>query len=276
MYPHIPRLVISVAAAVVLAACTSAPTASSSTSAASSTMSASTSASTLFAHHWDLQQATDAKGARVPQFAALSQPMRLSFVQAPGTQGTRVVVSGLCNNMSAGVVLDGNQMRVSKAVSTMRACPDRQLMALEQLVGQQLGTVQQWKLATAAGAAPQLELRLADGSTWLLQGEPTDESRYGQAERVFLEVAPQRVACSHPLIPNYQCLQVRTVQYAENGTKKSVGEWGAFYGDIQGYQHQPGVRNVLRLNRYEPKNRPADASRYVYMLDMTVESETVK
>lgn len=270
MHPLIPRLVVCVAASVVLAACTSAPPATSSTSAAS------TSASTLFAHHWDLQQAVDAKGARLPQFAAASQPMRLSFVQAEGAQGARVVVSGLCNNMSAGVELDGDKMRVGKPMSTLRACPDRQLMALEQLVSQQLGTVQQWKRVAAADTQPRLELRLADGSTWLLQGQPTDQSLYGQPERVFLEVAPQRVACSHPLMPNHQCLQVRTVQYADNGTKRSVGEWGAFYSEIQGYKHEPGVRNVLRVNRYEPQNRPADASRYVYVLDMTVESEITK
>jgi hypothetical protein len=33
---------------------------------------------------------------------------------------------------------------------------------------------------------------------------------------------------------------------------------------------------VLRINRYTRSQPPADASRYVYVLDLVVESETVK
>jgi hypothetical protein len=32
---------------------------------------------------------------------------------------------------------------------------------------------------------------------------------------------------------------------------------------------------VLRINRYQRQQVPADASRYVYVLDMVVESESV-
>jgi Domain of unknown function (DUF4377) len=35
------------------------------------------------------------------------------------------------------------------------------------------------------------------------------------------------------------------------------------------------VRNVLRIDRYQRKQVPADASRYAYVLDMVVESETM-
>ena len=280
MHTFVPRLLAAAAAAVLLAACNSAPSATSPSSAshtAVSTMPASAAFSSLFAYHWDLERAVDAKGAPVPQFASAAQPapMRLSFLQGEGRNGARIVVSNLCNNMSAGFDVDGDKMRVGKSISTMRICADAQLMALENLVGQQLGTVQQWKLIPAgmANSPPRLELRLADGSTWLLRGTPTDQTLYGgQPERVFLEVAPQRVACNHPLMPNHRCLQVRTVQYADNGGKKSVGEWGPFYDEIQGYRHEAGVRNVLRVNRYTPQNRPADASRHVYVLDMVVES----
>lgn len=279
------RLVACAAAAVMLAACNSTPSSTTSSSArdtAASTMPASAASSRLSAYHWDLEQAVDAKGAKLPQFATAAQqaPVRLSFLQGEGANGARIIVSNLCNNMSAGFEVDGDKMRVGKSMSTMRVCADAQLMALENLVGRQLGSIQQWKLIpaeTRPDNLPRLELRLADGSTWLLQGQPTDETLYGgKPERVFLEVAPQRVACGHPLIPSYRCLQVRTVQYGDNGTKQSVGEWGAFYSEIKGYQHEAGVRNVLRVNRYEPKNRPADASRYVYVLDMTVESEIAK
>src|SRR3546814_10465128 len=78
--------------------------------------------------------------------------------------------------------------------------------------------------------------------------------------------------CSHPLIPNQQCLKVREIQYDAHGLKTGHGDWQAFYSDIQGYTHQPGVRNVLRIRRYERQPVPADASRYAYVLDMVVES----
>ena len=73
-----------------------------------------------------------------------------------------------------------------------------------------------------------------------------------------------------------QCLKVRSVQYDSRGLKTEVGPWQLFYTEIEGYRHEPGVRNVLRVQRYERKQVPADASRYVYVLDMVVESEIVK
>ncbi|MBP7647899.1 MAG: DUF4377 domain-containing protein, partial [Comamonas sp.] len=80
-----------------------------------------------------------------------------------------------------------------------------------------------------------------------------------------------------PLIPNAQCLQVRELKYNEQGLKQSTGTWENFYGTIEGYTHQAGVRNVLRIKRFtRPEPVPADASKYVYILDMTVESETVR
>ena len=45
---------------------------------------------------------------------------------------------------------------------------------------------------------------------------------------------------------------------------------------LDGYTHTPGVRNVLRIKRYQRTPVPADASAYLYVLDLVVESETVK
>ena len=58
-----------------------------------------------------------------------------------------------------------------------------------------------------------------------------------------------------------------------SGIKQRVDQWQLFYDEIENYQHQAGVRNVLRLKRYTRQQAPADASRYVYVLDMVVESE---
>ena len=114
--------------------------------------------------------------------------------------------------------------------------------------------------------------------TLVFKGAPTAATRFGgPAERVFLEVGPETKPCSHPLIPDKQCLQVREVRFDENGLRVGEpGEWQNFFDEIEGYTHQPGVRNVLRIDRYTRKDVPADASRYAYVLDMVVESEQVQ
>jgi len=68
---------------------------------------------------------------------------------------------------------------------------------------------------------------------------------------------------------------VRERRFDAHGLRiEPPGEWRAFYDRIDGYTHTPGVRNLLRIDRYQRKQVPADASRYVYVLDMVVESET--
>jgi hypothetical protein len=169
----------------------------------------------------------------------------------------------------------GNDIQLTQTMSTKRACADQALMQLEQRVGQLLPSMKRYQLT--AGATSRLQLIFADGSRWELAGQPTPQTQYGgPAERIFLEVAPERVACSHGVMKNAQCLRVREIRYADNGVKQSVGEWQMFYGEIQGWQHEKGMRNVLRINRYAVKTPPADASAYAYVLDMVVETERVK
>ena len=156
------------------------------------------------------------------------------------------------------------------------ACTDGALMALDQEVGKRLeGTL---KLAATQDDAARLTLTTATGDTLVFTGDPTAETRYGgPGERVFLEVAAETKPCSHPLIPDKQCLQVREIQYDDKGLK--VGTPGAFehfYDSIEGYTHEPGIRNVLRVDRYTVKNPPADASSSAYVLDMVVESANEK
>ena len=125
---------------------------------------------------------------------------------------------------------------------------------------------------------PQLVLTNAAGDRLVFHGTPTPATRFGgPAERVFLEVGPETRPCSHPLIPDKQCLQVREIKFDENGLRAGEpGEWQNFYEQIEGFTHQPGTRNVLRVDRYTLANPPADASANAYVLDMVVESETVK
>jgi hypothetical protein len=69
---------------------------------------------------------------------------------------------------------------------------------------------------------------------------------------------------------------VRELHYDAQGLR--VGEpglWQTLAQPIEGYEHHPGVRNVLRAKRYVVASPPADASSVAYVLDMVVESETV-
>jgi heat shock protein HslJ len=227
-------------------------------------------AAALGAYHWQLREALDARGTAQPGWTdAGAKPVQLRFAEG------RLAVARLCNGLSASYRLQGGQMEVGPVVGTMMACPDPALMALESRVGQQLPQVQGWAVQppAAAGAAPRLTLSFRDGTRWQLEGSPTDETRYGSAgERIFLEVGPERAACPHPLMRDYRCLQVRSITYNEQGLKTAIGPWENFYDEIQGYTHQPGVRNVLRIQRYKRTQVPADASAYAYVLDMVVET----
>ncbi|NYT63227.1 META and DUF4377 domain-containing protein [Alcaligenaceae bacterium] len=223
---------------------------------------ASVTPDTLTAYHWQLDQTP----------VATPKPVQLTFTDQ------RVMVSGLCNKLIAGYSINGAAMQIQQVAGTMRMCNDPGLMKYEQEVGAHLEKVKSWAIVgagiKAAAATPVLTLKFDDGSLWTLNGKPTNETKYGSVgETIFLEIQPQLVSCSHPLIANKQCMQVRTVDYDGSGIKRKLGEWQAFYDDIEGYKHIDGVRNILRVKRYTIANPPADASRYAYVLDMTVESE---
>ena len=233
-------------------------------------------AKSLAAYHWKLQQAfTPAGGEDQTWFLTPGSgkgPLELDFADQ------RVAVKNLCNVMSSGYSIEGQRINMQRAMSTLRACNDNQLMQLEQKVSRILPLAKQWAVQLGVGQeAPRLTLQFIDGTQWQLDGTPTSDTKYGSApERIFLEVAPQRVACSHGVAKDYQCLKVRELRYGDNGVKTFTGQWENFYSEIEGYKHEPGVRNVLRVNRYKRQNVPADASSYAYVLDMVVESAIEK
>jgi len=228
-------------------------------------------AALLPAHHWKLTAATDAQGQRIDAlFVRADAPLQLDFADG------RLAVSNTCNRMAGGFTLEGDTLTLSPMASTMMACPDPKLKALDAEVGKRLAGA--LTLVATAGDTPELVLANAGGDRLVFQGTPTPATRFGgPGERIFLEVGPETKPCSHPLVPDKQCLQVREVRFDENGIRiGEPGEWQNFYDGIEGYTHQPGVRNVLRIDRYTRKDVPADASRYAYVLDMVVESEQVK
>lgn len=231
---------------------------------------------TLSGYHWQLVRVSSPQGTELTNWKPSGLGVEDKYIQLDFTNEGMLSVKNLCNHMAGRYTLDGNRIMVGHLASTMLACNNRALMELEQRVGQRLPQLDSWQLSpTQDTAAPQLTLTFQDGGRWELQGRPTPATLYGsEGVREFLEVAPQRERCTG--VAPMQCLKVRKIQYNNQGLKTEVGPWELFYGEIEGYRHEPGTRNVLRVQRYERKNVPADASRYVYVLDMMVETEIVK
>ena len=258
---------IFLASVFALAACTTAP--GGTTADRTDTNAPSPSPIALDAYHWDLASATDRQGQPIAALQPIGDKrLRLDFADG------HVGVSGGCNRIGGNYRQLGATLQVGPLMQTEMACSDRRLMDLDAAIAQRLeGKLQ---AQTRAGDSPHLELVTGSGDRLDFSGTPTPQTRYGSAgTTMFFEVAPQRVPCSHPLIPNMQCLQVRERTYAENGTLASQGEWQPLYQDIEGYAHTPGTRNVLRVKKFAVKNPPADASSVAYVLDMVVESELV-
>ncbi|TDB26290.1 DUF4377 domain-containing protein [Stenotrophomonas sp. ATCM1_4] len=229
---------------------------------------ASIDATQLGANHWLLDTAVDSAGKRVDAlFVRADKPVTLDFKDG------RLSVSNACNGMGGGYTLEGDALSVGNMMSTNMACGEPGVMALDGLVSERL----QGKLTIRSLDASQLVLAAANGDVLTFRAEPTAEARYGgEGERVFLEVDAQTKPCTHGVMRDAQCLQVREVKYNEQGLEQGKrGEWENFYGNIEGYTHQPGVRNVLRLKRFQVKNPPADASSLAYVLDMVISSEQV-
>jgi len=224
---------------------------------------------TLEAYHWDLVRATDPSGRAIAALQPAGKaPLRLDFAQ------NRIAVSGGCNRIGGSYQHSGTSLQIGPLMQTEMACLDRALMDLDAAIAARLQGTLQTQLH--AGDPPQLELRAASGDTLVFAGAPTPQTRYGSVgTTVFFEVAPQRVPCSHPLIPNMQCLQVRERSYAADGTLAAQGEWQPLYQEIEGYTHTPGTRNVLRVKKFAVKQPPADAPAVAYVLDMVVESALV-
>ncbi|WP_255469215.1 META and DUF4377 domain-containing protein [Achromobacter sp. UMC46] len=223
---------------------------------------------TLPAYYWRLTSASDASGKPIAALQkGIEHQLRLTFAN------DALNIRGGCNAQFGGYTYKNGVLHVSNLASTMKAC-EQSLMQLDAEINQRVkGDLR----ATLSGdtAEPALELVAQDGSVLTFVGEPTPETLYGSAgETLFLEVAAKKAECSHPMIPNYQCLMVRERRYNDAGVQQPAQEkWHPLYQSIEGFAHKDGVRTVLRVKRYDWKNPPADAPSKVYVLDMVVEQD---
>jgi heat shock protein HslJ len=219
-------------------------------------------------HRWLLESASTGANQRIDAVFPQDRPFQFSF------SGTSMLVTGGCNGLRGSYQINAEgQFVAGRMASTMMAC-EPALMAADKALSELLA--KPLRIMLVQGAQPTLILLSANNDVLMLKGQKTPEALYGPATRVFLEVAAQTVACDNPPSGQTQCLQVREIKFDEQGLRVgSPGEWAPFTGSIEGYQHVPGVRNILRVNRYQPASSGAEVpASAVYVLDLVVESES--
>lgn len=218
---------------------------------------------TLEQFRWSLESATDAKGKAIEGLAA-----RKGRVIVFAFSKERLNIKGPCNQMMGSYeVSAAGEFTGGAMASTMMAC-DPEAMKAEAALHESLGKT--WKIEIDNGPTERMWLVSESEGRLAFTGHATAESRLGPGTIIFLEVAPQRVACENPPPGEKQCLQVRERRYDGRGLAVGTpGDWAPLHESIEGYKHENGVRNVLRLKKYA-------AAPPVYVLDLVVESEAKK
>ncbi len=220
-------------------------------------------------HRWTLVDATDAAGQRLDALLPAGvQPFAFHF------SDSRLLVEGGCNGLRGAFAVDADgRLAVTGQMSTMMACADELMAAdaaLSALMAEPLETVM------VAGAQPRLLLLAADGDALILSGELKPEARFGEPSVIFLEVAPERVPCESSPRGDGLCLNVREIEFDAQGLRVGApGEWQTLAVDIEEYWHEPGIRNVLRVRRFDPEAGSDPLQGPLYVLDLVVESEVI-
>ncbi|HWS77485.1 MAG TPA: META domain-containing protein [Thermomonas sp.] len=132
-------------------------------------------AGTLPKYQWQLASAVDAKGQPIEALLVRpAQPVTLDF------KGGQLAVGNTCNRMSGSYAPGGKGITVGKLASTMMACTDPKLMALDQEFGKRL----QGKLGLrlSKGDARQLEMKTASGDVLVFTSQETAAPQAPPAE----------------------------------------------------------------------------------------------
>lgn len=188
----------------------------------------------------------------------------------------RLGISTSCNSISTSWKVENNTITTGNMASTMMGCGD-DAMKQERFAGSLFSERKApFVLNLDDVQKPTLTIIAANGEKVVFTGKMTPEVKYQtQGETIFLEVNPKTVQCQG--VAPQTCLQVREIKYNEQGIKTQADQnWSNFYDAIEGYEHNPNERQVIRVKRYEIKNPAADQSKYAYVHDMTIEREAVK
>ena len=227
-------------------------------------------AQTLERYRWTLESAIDSRNRRIAMLPpSKDHPVVLSF------SGNRLSLQGPCNRMMGGYEVSAPMQLTVRGgpTSTMMGC-DPALMNADTVLAGILAKPLQVEIDN--GQSPRLRLRSASNDTLIFTGEATPEALYGPGTTIFLEIAPQPIVCEHPPALETRCLQVRERHYDEHGLPVGTPEeWRPLYENIQGFTHKEGVRNVVRLKRFDRNPTATGTPSTLYVLDLVVETQLV-
>lgn len=225
----------------------------------------------LARYRWTLASAEDNDRRPLTALMDIKAQVMLSFNQYQGQNSISYSVG--CNMANATYELQGNKLITEDAMSTKMLCDD--LNIAENSLNELMQGESQLSLAEE-DTSPMLTQVTSDATlVWI--GKLTAQAKYNsKGDTVFWAVR----AATKPCIDNstQACLQVKTVNYDDQGLKTSEGEWVEFLGDIDGYQHDSMHYEVLRLQRYKIDNSDATNTsnqEYAYVLDTVIESTVV-
>ena len=221
----------------------------------------------LARYRWTLLDIDDKSGGPViTTLVDIKEQVTLLFNQNQGQNTLNYSVG--CNTISAVYQLQGQTLTTEESMSTKMLCED--LNKAEN----RLNTLMQGssQLSLTEGENPVLTQVTSNAITLTWQGKLTSQAKYNsKGETVFWAVNAKKVACADD--SSEMCLQVKPITYDDQGIKVSEGEWAAFTGEIDGYQHDGMHDEVLRLQRYElDSNESTEGEEYAYVLDAVIES----
>ena len=176
-----------------------------------------------------------------------------------------------CNQLSNQYSLSKNTMQpIGTGISTLMGCGE--LQAREQWLAKQMQSPSELQIMETQVDAV-LSQTTADGSWLQWVGKLKPEVKYGKGETVFLEVKPKWQYCDN--VTDKKCLEVRDINYDNQGLKTAVGQWYLLDAPIMGYRHDESAQRVLRLTRY--RTPPTDTKGYgnLYKLDSVIETKTM-
>lgn len=176
-----------------------------------------------------------------------------------------------CNQLSNQYSLSKNTMQpIGTGISTLMGCGE--LQAREQWLAKQMQSPSELQIMETQVDAV-LSQTTADGSWLQWVGKLKPEVKYGKGETIFLEVKPNWQYCDN--VTDKKCLEVRDINYDNQGLKTAVGQWYLLDAPIMGYRHDESAQRVLRLTRY--RTPPTDTKGYgnLYKLDSVIETKTL-
>ncbi|MPS81528.1 MAG: DUF4377 domain-containing protein [Achromobacter sp.] len=213
---------------------------------------------------WDLARWTLPGGGlrSIPHPSTNSRPLTANFVHVQGAP--RLSGFAGCNQYNAPYTIANGQLIVqSNPVATMMACaPENMKLEQDFLAG--LTRITATSLDNTNN--PQrMTWVLASGDT-LDFGRRVDPVAGGQAgPSKLVYVDSERVPCNAGA-GRTLCYQVRD---------SASQPWQLWYGDITGFQFQPGIRYRLRVVEVTDPNPPAGGASVRWVLDAVIEQEIV-